>query len=80
MTIQPDEESESLRVKLQRVLDLEQGQGLPIRQPGAALAAAMAQPQFTPADRAAEEARLAGATAMGWGEDTDPDNLPEAAG
>ncbi len=69
VTIAQDEDTESITAKLQRVLELEQSQGLPVRQPGAALAAAVALPQFTPADRAAEDARLAGVKVNGWSED-----------
>lgn len=81
VVLSPDDDSDTIRAKLQRVLDLEQGQGLPIRQPGAALAAfrAPAEPQFTPADRAAEDARLAGVSVNGWNEDAvdGVDQLPE---
>ncbi len=79
VTIQPDDPPDTVRAKLQRVLELEQGPGLPARQPGAALAAAMAQPQFTPADRAAEEARLAAVQTSGWNEGLEDgiENLPE---
>jgi hypothetical protein len=79
VTVYGDDEPDTLRAKLQRVLDLEDSQGLPVRQPGAALSAAMAaEPQFTAADRAAEEARLAGVQAMGWAEDgPDIADLPE---
>lgn len=75
VVLQPDDDSETLAAKLQRVLDLEDAQGLPVRRPGAALAAAKEefdrQPLF---DAAGAEAALA---ANGWA-DADTDNLPEA--
>jgi hypothetical protein len=79
VVLQPDDAPEVIVAKLQRVLELEGVQGLPIRQPGAALQAAMAQPQFTPADRAAEEARMAAVQINGWNEDAveGADELPE---
>jgi hypothetical protein len=79
VVIQPDDSSETVQAKLQRVLELETGRSLPVRPLGAAPGPPQ-RPQFTPADRAAEEARLAGVQAMGWNEDlseSDIENLPE---
>lgn len=74
VTVQPDDDADTVRAKLQRVLELEGGSpALPVRVPGASLA-----PTFTPADRAATEERLKGAQPMGWSEDADMENLPEA--
>lgn len=79
VTIQPDDTSEVIQAKLQRVLDLEAGQGLPIRAPGAALMAA--KETFEPLiDAVAAERRVAAQGAMGWNADlTDGDieSLPE---
>lgn len=76
VTIAPDEDSEALRAKLERVLELEAGQALPARRPGAALAAAVAE--FEPLlDIASMETQ---ATKVGWealADDTDIENLPE---
>lgn len=78
VSLQPDDDTETVRAKLQRVLDLEAGQGLPTRQPGAALQAAQAE--FPPLyDAQAAEAALAAKGAMGWDEtELDIDTLPEA--
>jgi hypothetical protein len=78
VVIAPDDEPDTVRAKLQRVLELE-GHILaewatPAHPPGARSAEA---PTFTPADRAATEERLAKAETMGW-ESTDVDALPEA--
>lgn len=80
VTIQPDDTPDAVRAKLQRVLELEAPQRL-----GAAVAAGVRDMQappvaaFTPADRAAEEARLKGVTTHGWNEDAGDDlaELPE---
>lgn len=85
VTIAQDEESESLRAKLQRVLELESqsvvehgrliaaSMGLPVRQPGAALQAA--EELF---DAEGAEKRALAQSAMGWGEDgPDIEDLPE---
>jgi hypothetical protein len=86
VVLSPDDDEETLVSKLQRVIELAGGQLLPVRQPGAALQAAVAatmaaEPLFTPADRAATDERLAATAAtMGWAEDgPDIDNLPEIA-
>lgn len=76
ITIAQDEESESLRAKLQRVLELEAGQGLPVRAPGAALAAA--QTEFPPLFDA--EGAEAKAAKVGWealAEGDGAETLPE---
>jgi hypothetical protein len=60
--ISPDDDSDTIRAKLQRVLELETGGPLPVRVPGAALAAA--RETFEPLlDVAAMEAA---ATKVGW--------------
>lgn len=74
--LSPDDDSETLRDKLQRVLELT-GEVLPTRQPGAALTAAQAE--FPPLFPAAEaEAAVLAQQALGWSEDMDLDALPEA--
>lgn len=73
VTITPDDEPDTVRAKLQRVLELEGYADTPQRAP---LPISM-EPAFTPADRAAYEERLAKAESMGW-ESTDVDALPEA--
>ena len=76
INIQPDDPSDTIRAKLQRVLDMEAGGGLPVRQPGAALSAA--KETFEPLWDAAEaEKRLAAQQTVGW-ETADLDALPEA--
>lgn len=68
VVLQPDDESETICAKLQRVLELEGYASTPQRAP---------LPIFTAADRAATDERLAQAQPMGWSEDTDIENLPE---
>lgn len=79
VVLQPDDPSEVLVAKLQRVLELEGAAlpALPVRAPGASLAPQA--PTFTPADRAATDERLKGAQAMGWNASVEDgiDNLPE---
>lgn len=75
VTVQPDDSSEDIAAKLQRVLELE-GVALPTVLP-ARMISVPAAPVFTAADRAATEERLKQAQPMGWGEDTDVENLPE---
>lgn len=73
--VSSDDDEATLVRKLQRVVDLVQG--LPVRQPGAALQAAKAE--FPPLfDAQAAEAALAAQQALGWTEDMDLDQLPEA--
>jgi hypothetical protein len=75
VVLQPDDDSETLAAKLQRVLELEASQGLPIRQPGAAPSAAKAE--FDPLiDVAAAEAAMQ-AQPVGWGSQS-VEELPEA--
>lgn len=74
VTIQPDDEPDVVRAKLQRVLELEGGMQVPFVPLAAPLAPGA--PVFTPADRAALEADLAKAQPMGW-ETTDTETLPE---
>lgn len=62
--LQPDDESDAIRAKLQRVLDLEDSQGLPVRQPGAALAAA--REDFGPLFDAAGAEEAVKAQPVGW--------------
>jgi len=73
VTIQPDDDPDTVRAKLQRVLELEGTpagltvqQALEVRQQ---LLRAEVPPTFTPADRAAEDARMAGVQTMGWNDD-----------
>lgn len=76
VTLALDDDTDALRAKLQRVLDLEAGGGLPLRQPGAALQAA--RESFEPLyDSAEAERRLTAQGPMGWN-DVDLDKLPEA--
>lgn len=77
VTIQPDDEPDAVRAKLQRVLELEGATiwTLPVRQPGAALMAA--KEEFGPLiDTAAAEAAVM-AQPVGW-EQYDIEELPEA--
>jgi hypothetical protein len=75
VVLQPDDDSETLAAKLQRVLELENVQRLPYRQPGAALMAA--KEEFDPLiDIAAAEAAVT-ARPVGW-EQYDVEDLPEA--
>jgi hypothetical protein len=41
--LSPDDDSDTIRAKLERIIQLEAGQTLPVRVPGAALAAAQAK-------------------------------------
>jgi hypothetical protein len=78
VTVQPDDDADTVRAKLQRVLELEGGpQPALVFPPGVRAPAAPGAPVFTPADRAAENARLASVQTSGWTEDADFDNLPE---
>lgn len=75
VTISPDDDSGEIAAKLQRVLELENAQRLPYRQPGAALTAA--KEEFEPLlDVAAAEAAVK-AQPVGW-ESFDVEDLPEA--
>lgn len=74
VTIQPDDPPEVVMAKLQRVLELEGYVNTPQR---VALPIAPEAPVFTPADRAATDARMAAVQTSGWNEDADLDNLPE---
>jgi hypothetical protein len=75
VTIASDEDSDTIKAKLQRVLDLEAGGGLPLRQPGAALAAA--KEDFGPLfDAAAAEQQLMARQKTGW-EALAVEDLPE---
>lgn len=78
VTLSPDDDSETIQAKLQRILSLEDSQGLPVRQPGAALAAAVLA-DFPPLfDASALEAELASqGGALGWSTPVDIDTLPE---
>lgn len=73
--IQPDDPSDIIKAKLQRVLELEDAKSVPdfVKTAGAVLATG----HFTPADRAATEQRLKAASPMGWGEGVDIEDLPE---
>jgi hypothetical protein len=75
VTVQPDDGPDAVRAKLQRVLELEAGQGLPVRQPGAALTAAQLPELF---DAAGAETRVLAQSTHGWAEDgPDIAELPE---
>lgn len=75
VVLQIDDDEATLVRKLQRVVEM--STGLPVRQPGVALAAAQAD--FPPLfDAQAAEAAVAAQSAMGWGEGADLDSLPEA--
>lgn len=75
VTIQPDDSPEVVQAKLLRVLELDGYAAAPQPSPPAQAPQA---PVFTPADRAATDARMeAASAAMGWTEDADFDNLPE---
>lgn len=76
VVLSPDDDDMTLRDKLQRVLELS-GDRLPVRQPGAALAAA--QVEFPPLwDAEAAEAALAKKTGWEGLADIDIEDLPEA--
>lgn len=78
IVVQPNDEPDVVRAKLQRVLDLEGATVSPFTAP-VAPPAAPEEPTFTAADRAAYDARLKAAEEpMGWSEDVNFDNLPEA--
>lgn len=78
VTLYQDDPPEVIRAKLQRVLELEGYAATPQRLPAPISAAQPpVEPTFTPADRAATEARLQDAQAMGWNGDMDIDKLPE---
>jgi hypothetical protein len=77
VVIQPSDKPDAVRAKLERVLELENATiwTLPVRQPGAALAAA--KEEFEPLlDVAAAEAAVK-AQPVGW-ESFDVEELPEA--
>ena len=79
VTVAADEESEVIAAKLQRVLDLEAGQGLPVRQPGAARAAIETEfPELF--DSAAAEAEALKRQKIGWEalSSDSVEDLPEA--
>jgi len=76
VTIQPDDEPDSVRAKLQRVLELE-GPMVPMAEIQGLLELREQPPVFTPADRQATEDRLKAASPLGW-ETADLDSLPEA--
>lgn len=77
VTLYQDDPPDVVRAKLQRVLELEGGMPSPAPQAPVTPPAAPQEPTFTPADRAATEARLQDAQAMGWNGDIDIDKLPE---
>lgn len=71
VVIQPDDDSEVIMAKLQRVLELEAPHlSAAVQATGAIGPNALRAPVFTPADRAATEERMKAAqSAMGWNED-----------
>lgn len=74
--LSPDDDSETLRNKLQRVLELETGQPLPMRVPGAALKAVETDfPELF--DAAGAEAQAAKVGWEGLAEGDEAENLPE---
>lgn len=78
VTLQPDDDSGTLAAKMRRVLELEGGQTAAIQNSRfLPPAAALDQPEFTAADRAATEARLKAVSPLGW-ETANTDLLPEA--
>lgn len=82
VVIQVDDTPDVVRAKLQRVLELEEPHAraalLATGQVSPNAFRAPAEPEFTPADRAAMDARLAQTQPMGWTEGADFDDLPEA--
>lgn len=75
VVLSPDDDSDTIAAKLRRILDLEAGGGLPVRQPGAALAAA--KEDFGPLfDAAAAEQQLMARQKTGW-EALAVEDLPE---
>jgi hypothetical protein len=79
VVLSPDDDEEALASKLQRVLELVGYANYPQRVVQPMAFQAPAEPRFTPADRAAQDARLAGVTINGWNEDAvdGVDQLPE---
>lgn len=81
VTIQPDDDADSVRAKLQRVLELEEPHTRArIQATGLVAPNALRTPEepvFTPADRAATEERMSSVQTMGWTGDADFDSLPE---
>lgn len=76
VVLSPDDDSDTIRAKLERIIELEAGQALPVRVPGAALRAA--KEDFEPLFDA--EGAEALAAKVGWealADDTDVENLPE---
>lgn len=72
--LSPDDDSDTIRAKLERIIELEAGQGLPVRRPGAALAAAKAEfPELFDAEGAEDRAAKVGWPALA----DDADDLPE---
>lgn len=72
--LSPDDDSDTIRAKLERIIQLEAGQGLPVRRPGAALAAAQAEfPELFDAEGAEAQAAKVGWSALA----DDATDLPE---
>lgn len=70
--LSPDDDSDTIRAKLERIIQLEAG--LPVRRPGAALAAAQAEfPELFDAEGAEAQAAKVGWSALA----DDPESLPE---
>lgn len=74
INIQPDDPSDTIKAKLQRVLELEGYAAAPQRAPEPVSLGTL----FTPADRAAYDERMTQAQPSGWGEGVDIESLPEA--
>lgn len=71
VVVSPDDDSDTIVAKLQRVLELENGPTAPktLVFPPGVRAPLPADPVFTPTDREAMDARLEGVKVMGWNED-----------
>jgi hypothetical protein len=78
--IQPNDEPDAVRAKLQRVLELEEPHARAALQATGLVspdALRPAEPEFTAADRAAMDAQLAKTQPLGWGAQP-VEELPEA--
>lgn len=69
VVVSPDDDSDTIAAKLQRVLELEGGRPAGAGVVDALVAMRQQAPVFTPTDREAMDARLEGVKVMGWNED-----------